>query len=500
MKVLSAEQIHQWDAFTISNEPINSIDLMERAARKCTEWIEKKYINKKIKIFCGKGNNGGDGLAIARQLTEQDLFANVYILEFGAAGTDDFQANLSRLHSLPVPIHFIQHADFFPLIDKTDIIIDTLYGSGLNRPLEGLSNQLVQHINHSGAVIVSVDLPSGMFADKPTDKESVIKANHTLTFQTLKMCFLFPENEEFFGEVLVLDIGLHPGFLETASSVYELTDGQFISHIYKPRKQFSHKGTYGHAGIIAGEKGKMGAAILCSKACLHSGAGLVSAFVPSEQFAILQTAVPEVMVQSQEEIDTLEWAKYTTIGIGPGIGTSEDSARLIQEVLAHYNKPMVIDADGLNILSANEELLSELPPGSILSPHPKEFERLFGHSNNHIERIQTARLQAQKLFVYIIVKGHYSFVACPDGEVYFNTTGNAGMATGGSGDVLTGILTGLLAQNYSSKETCLLGMYLHGLAGDIAAKLVSQEALSAGDLINYIGKAFLSIAQLEHFV
>ncbi|MCW3108183.1 MAG: NAD(P)H-hydrate dehydratase [Segetibacter sp.] len=495
MKILSAEQIRKWDEFTILNEPVSSIDLMERAAGQCSHWIEdKKFTNKKFRIFCGKGNNGGDGLAIARQLAEKGIFAEVYILEFGSLGTDDFQINLSRLHSFPVKIHFIQHPDFFPSIDKTDLVIDTLYGSGLNRPLEGLSGELVQHINDSSATIVSIDLPSGMFADKPTTDVNVIKADYTLTFQQLKFCFLFPENEGFFGDVHILDIGLHPGFLTTFTSIYELTDRELIKQTYKPRKQFSHKGTYGHALIIAGEKGKMGAAVLCTKGCLRAGAGLVTSVVPENQFQIIQTAVPEAMAMAREAIDSIDLAKYTTIGIGPGTGTKEDGARLLQHVLAHYNKPIVIDADGLNILAANEELLPELPPGSILSPHPKEFERLFGRIENHLERIHTARHQAQKLFVYIIVKGHYSFVACPDGEVYFNTTGNAGMATGGSGDVLTGILTALLAQGYSAKEACILGMFLHGLSADIAVKSISQEALIAADITEFLGKAFLSIS------
>jgi NAD(P)H-hydrate epimerase len=495
MKILSAEQIRKWDEFTILNEPISSTDLMERAAGKCTQWIEEKKLKfNNAKIFCGKGNNGGDGLVIARQLAEKDIPVDVYILEFGSLGTDDFQTNLSRLHSFAVNIHFIQHTDFFPSISNTDLVIDALYGAGLNRPLDGLSLDLVKYINHHSAVIVSIDLPSGMFADKPTVKNAVITADFTLTFQQLKFCFLFPENEPFFGNVQILDIGLHPGYVASGNSIYHLTDSGLIKQTYKPRKKFSHKGTFGHSLIIAGDRGKTGAAVLSTKGCLRAGAGLVTAMVPEEQFVVMQTAVPEAMALAQENIENIDLAKFTTIGIGPGIGTKENSARLIERVLANYNKPIVIDADGLNILAANEELLSDLPPGSILSPHPREFERLFGNSESHLERIQNARFQAQKLFVYIIVKGHYSFVACPDGEVYFNSTGNAGMATGGSGDVLTGILTALLGQGYSAKETCILGMYLHGLAADIAVTTISQEALIAGDIVEYLGQAFLAIS------
>lgn len=496
MKILSAEQIRKWDEFTILNEPVSSLDLMERAAAKCTAWIELKFKNKVFKIFCGKGNNGGDGLAIARQLSEKNAACDVYILESGSLGTDDFRANLNRLHSCPVQIHYIQKADFFPAIDKSDVVIDGLFGSGLNRPPEGLTAALVQHINASKATVISIDLPSGLFCDKATNTETVIQADYTLTFQILKLCFLFPENEHFFGDVHVLDIGLHPQYLSTVDSICQLSDMQLIKGIYKPRKKFSHKGTFGHALIVAGEKGKMGAGILCTRACLRAGAGLVTSMIPEKQFAILQTAVPEAMAMAHAKMEKLDWSKYTTIGIGPGIGTQKEGATLLHSVLSHFDKPIVIDADGLNLLSVNQELLSDLPPGSILSPHPKEFERLFGKTASHPEKMQLARAHAQKFFIYIIIKGHNSMLACPDGKVYFNTTGNPGMATGGSGDVLTGILTSLLAQGYSSKEACLMGMFIHGLAADIAVKTLSKEALIAGDIIEYLGKAFLSIASL----
>ncbi len=494
MKILSAEQIRKWDEFTILNEPVSSLDLMERAAATCTAWIEEKFKDKVFKIFCGKGNNGGDGLAIARKLAEKNILCDVYIIESGSSGTDDFQANLNRLHSCPVQIHFIQHPDFFPEIDKKNVVIDALFGSGLNRPLQGLAASLVEHINLAHATVIAIDLPGGMFSDKATNTEAVIIAQHTLTFQTLKLCFLFPENERFFGNLHILDIGLHPGYSTTINSFYNYVDTGIIKKIYRPRKDFSHKGTYGHALIIAGEKGKMGAAVMCTKACLRAGAGLVSAMIPEDEFTIIQTAVPEAMAIAHDDLEILEWTKYTTIGIGPGIGTEKEGATLLQDVLSHFNNAIVIDADALNILSVNKELLGELPPGSILSPHPKEFERLFGETANQPEKIQVARSHAQKFFIYIILKGHNSVLACPDGEIYFNSTGNPGMATGGSGDVLTGILTGLLAQGYSSKETCLMGMFLHGLAADIGVQTISQEAMIAGDIIESLGQAFLFVS------
>ncbi len=494
MKILSAEQIRQWDQYTITHEPVTSLDLMERAATQCTDWItEHDLIQSPIKIFCGKGNNGGDGLAIARQLAEKEIITEVYILETGTSGTGDFQANLSRLNSWPVQKHFLQNADSFPPIEPDEIVIDTLFGSGLNRPSEGLAAALVEHINKSNATVISIDLPAGMFSDRSTIPHPIIKATHTLTFQTLKLCFLFPENEEYFGEVHLLNIGLSSQYISTVNASYELTDAELIARIYKPRKKFSHKGTYGHTLIVAGDKGKMGAALLCARACLRSGSGLVTGLVPKSEFAIIQTAAPEAMAAGQEDIQSLDWSKYSSVGLGPGLGTGENAASVVQQVISNFNKPIVIDADALNIISQDESLLHKVPAGSILTPHPKEFERLFGKTQTNFERLETAKKHAHELNVFIIVKGVYSMLTCPDGKFFFNSTGNPGMATGGSGDVLTGMLSGLLSQGYSPEHACILGMYLHGLAGDFASYSLSQEALIAGDIIDYLGKAWLSI-------
>ena len=494
MKILSASQIRQWDEYTILHEPISSLDLMERAAAKCTDWLLLKFDKvAAVKIFCGKGNNGGDGLAIARQLAVKGISVDVYIIELGSIGSGDFQSNLTRLHNHSARVHFIQEKSFLPILSNKDLLVDAMIGTGLKKPIEGLYAETVDHINKSGAAVVAIDLPTGMFADKQSATGQVIKATYTLTFQTLKFSFLFPENEEYTGNVEVLNIGLSRSYIPTVHTIFQLTGKELIGQIYRPRKQFSHKGTYGHALIVAGQHGKMGAAVLCSRACLRSGVGLVTTVIPQKQFSILQTAVPEAMSVSQNEISSADWAKYSAIGIGPGFGTSLEGMQMLETILAHFSNPIVVDADALNILSANKALLNELPPGSILTPHPKEFERLFGKSENHLERIQTARYYSQKLFVYIILKGHYSTLACPDGEVYFNSTGNAGMATGGMGDVLTGIVTGLLAQRYAPKEACIVGMYLHGLSGDMAAIENSEEALTAGDVVNYLGKAFLQV-------
>lgn len=505
MKIFSAAQIKKWDEFTIQHEPINSIDLMERAATACYRWlIENNFAEKQYRIFCGKGNNGGDGLAIARLLIQNNCPVTVYILEFGNIGSTDFQTNLERLYQFTTDIHFIQSADFFPEIKKDDLVIDAIFGSGLNKPLEGISAALVDHINTSGATVISIDLPTGLYADKSSKENIVIKATHTLSFQNYKLAFLLPENDMFCGNVHLLNIGLHKAFEKTEAAGFELIDIELIKTIYKPRSKFAHKGTYGHAALLCGSAGMMGAAVLSSLACLRSGAGKLTAYIPKCGYDILQTTVPEAMSFTAGEDHLLTAAgigKYTSVGIGPGIGMYASHKNLITEIFEKVKSPMVIDADALNTIAENKELLKSIPPSSILTPHPKEFKRLFGESTNaclpdrqDFERLELCKQNSAAHNIYIVLKGHNSLISTPDGKQFFNSTGNAGMATGGSGDVLTGIITGLLAQGYSALDASLLGVYLHGLAGDHAAAGYAEEAMIAGDIVSCLGDAFKEIS------
>jgi NAD(P)H-hydrate epimerase len=501
MKILNAEQIRAWDQYTMEHEPIVSIDLMERAATKCFEWLENNsWFVHSFSVFCGKGNNGGDGLAIARMLAERGCTVSVNILEFGHKGTEDFQANLARLHQIPsVTIQFIQDETNFHLVSTDTVIIDALFGSGLTRPLEGITAKLVDHINNSGCTVIAIDIPSGMSVDRSSKGNTIVKADHTLSFQCYKPVFLIAENAAFLGEVVILDLGLKPEFLSSIDTRFELTDNAIISSIYKPRNRFTHKGNFGHAMIIAGSYGKMGAAVLSAKACLRSGVGLLTCFIPKCGYDILQTAVSEAMLMTDTNSSIItkvddHISGYDSIGIGPGLGTASETRTAIKELLSVYKKPLVIDADGLNGLSM-EKSLPTLPSNSILTPHPKEFERLFGECKDDFERIEKAVANAKLLNCLIVLKGHHTFIATPGGKGYFNNTGNAGMATAGSGDVLTGILTGLLAQGYSSEQAAILGVWLHGLAGDIAAKQFSQEAMIAGDIIDNIGNAYKQLEQ-----
>ena len=502
MEIFSAAQIRAWDEYTMQHEPIASIDLMERAAVSCLAWLERSgYIGRSFSIYCGKGNNGGDGLALARMLSELDCAVTVYIIEFGHIGTDDFQANLERLHRTPVEVRFVQGQEHFHPVPPGDVLIDAVLGSGLNRKLEGVTALLVEHLNKSGNEMIAIDIPSGLFVDRSSKGNTVIRADHTLSFQVYKPAFLMPENEPWVGEVQILDIGLHPGFLNETVTDTELVDSSIIGAIFKPRKSFANKGNFGHALLVAGSFGKIGAAVLSGRACLKTGAGLVTILTPGCGYSILQTTIPEAMILTDPDekrhtsLPEDGTAKYSVVGVGPGIGTDDQTVAFLRDLLAQYRKPMVVDADALNILGAHPDMMGLLPPYSILTPHPKEFERLFGPSVDDYARVDKAREEAKKHQVIIVLKGHYTFIAMPGGQGYFNSTGNAGMAKGGSGDSLTGMLTALLGQAYSPGEAAIFGVYLHGLAGDLAAADLSQESMLPSDLADHLGKAFRTIQQ-----
>ncbi|MBK7558682.1 MAG: NAD(P)H-hydrate epimerase [Chitinophagaceae bacterium] len=473
MKIFTAEQIKKWDAYTIAHEPIASINLMERAATACCKWlIGKNFGLFHYRLFFGKGNNRGDGLALARMLIKHNCAVTVYILEFGNIGTDDFQTNLARLHTCSTDIHFIQSADFFPSINDSDIVIDALFGTGLNKPLEGISKALVEHINQLNGTIISIDLPSGLYADKSSVNNPVIHAAITLSFQHYKLAFLLPENEVFFGDVHLLDIGLLNAFEKNEPAVSEMIEHAFIRAAYKPRSKFAHKGTFGHAALLCGSYGMIGAAVLASKACLRSGVGKLTVFIPKCGYTVLQTTAPEAMCMVAGEdylISAPGIEKCNAVGIGPGIGIHATHKELLLEVFKNST-------------------------GQWLLTHPGEFERLFGASANDFERLELARKKALERNLYILLKGHYSFISTPGGIIYFNSTGNSGMATGGSGDVLTGIITGLLAQGYTPLGAAQLGVYIHGLAGDHAVNKYGSEAMIAGDIINNVGNAFKDIS------
>ncbi|MFN5334660.1 MAG: NAD(P)H-hydrate dehydratase [Bacteroidota bacterium] len=499
MNIYNSDQIKAWDTFTIEHEPIASIDLMERAAMACTEWIiHSPYVNKSFHIFCGKGNNGGDGLAIARLLIQLNKEVDVYILEHGAPGTPEFQTNLHLLHNTTHRIHFLQSADVFPSVKHEDIIIDALFGIGLSRPVEGLAADLIHQINKTGNTIIAIDLPSGMYADRSSVDVPKIMASETLSFQAWKPSLIMEENASFTGNIHLLNIGLHPAFENGQKTAWNMLTGEEVRKLMIPRKSFSHKGDYGHALLLAGSKGKTGAALLAAEACLRSGAGLLTVHLPSCGYEMMQTALPEAMVSTDVEEDIFSMTPndlsiFKTIGIGPGLGKETTTAEAMMSVLKHYRNPMVIDADALNIIAQYGVKHVSIPPGSILTPHPGEFVRLFGASSNHFERVALALQKAAELQSVIILKTKFTLIACPDGSAFFNPTGNPGMAKGGSGDVLTGILTGLLARGYDSVDAAKIGVYIHGYAGDLAVADMGMESVLARDLISRLAPAFVEI-------
>jgi len=492
MKILNAEQTRLADAYTIENEPIMSIDLMERASEMCVRHLLKICGNKnRFVIFAGTGNNGGDGLAIARLLSKMGNQLSVYMVLFTNKLSVDCVMNKERLlNETSVFYSEIENIDNFPdSISDNDVIIDAIFGYGLSRPVEGLAKLVITKINELPNCVISVDCPSGLFTEENNPANQIIvKANHTLTFQTPFLAFLFPENASYTGELHVLDIKLHPGFLNEVPSNYYFIQNDMIKSLIVRREKFDHKGSFGHALIVAGSKYKAGAALLAAKACSVSGAGLVTAHIPDNLGLAFNISCPEVMLVTDSHSDYMTHVnipeKINAIGIGPGIGFNEETVAAVEQLISESKYPMVVDADALTILSMHPEWIQKLPENSILTPHPGEFDRLFGKSvnNYHRNKLQISISVTYKL--YVILKGAYTALSCPDGCCYFNSTGNPGMANGGSGDVLTGILTGLLAQKYSPLNACLIGVYLHGLAADIALKNNSGYSIVASDIIS----------------
>ncbi|WP_295712071.1 NAD(P)H-hydrate dehydratase [Mucilaginibacter sp.] len=471
LPLLISEQIRKADAFTIANEPITSVNLMERASKAFVGWFINHFPDRALSIsfYCGTGNNGGDGLAIARLLNEHHYKCiKVVIARFSDKQSNDFTINLGRLIQTDIPITEIDAGGGIP-DENSAIIIDALLGTGLNKPLAGDYERLVKHINTLNSTIVAVDVPTGFFSEGEVDPDAtVIKADLVITFQQPRINFLLPESALHINCWEVVNIGLSEKFVRDLNSSYQFVEEKDIRIILKPRHRFSNKGTYGHALIIAGQAKTMGAALLCASASAHAGAGLTTACVPDSGLVALNSYLPEIMaiVRNEDEPPEIEWDKFNVIAVGPGLGKGADAVDLLSAIIKNYKKPLVIDADALNLLAADNKLLKAIPAGSILTPHMKEFDRLFGEHKSWWKRLQTGIEQAKSLNIYIVLKNDYTIIITPDGKCYFNPTGNAAMASGGMGDVLTGVIAAMLAQKYSPLEACLIGTYVHGKAGD----------------------------------
>jgi NAD(P)H-hydrate epimerase len=504
MKIFEAASVRQIDAYTIAHEPVASIDLMERAAVQLTGWYVDHYqIDRKVILFAGPGNNGGDALAMARLLAERQYKVECYLLDAGKLA-DDCAQNRERLIRQKLALFMeVRSGDKLPPIGKQDVVVDGIFGSGLTRKVSGLPGHVIRYINENAATVIAIDIPSGLFGEDNAENDPglVIRARTTLTFQYPFLSFFFDLNEPFVGSWRVQDIRLHPQAIRDTATPYETIEAGMVRSLLPARGRFAHKGTFGHGLVISGSYGMMGAALLAGESCLRSGAGLVTVHIPRYGYGIIQTGFPEALV-SLDQSDILfseppELAPFSAIGIGPGIGLKQNTGKGLKMVLERSRVPMVIDADGLNILSLHPEWLSLLAPDTILTPHPREFDRLAGESADSYARHLKQREFASKYKVIVVLKGAYTGIASPEGHYWFNTTGNPGMATGGSGDVLTGLLTGLLAQGMRPLDAALAGVYLHGLAGDLAARRKGQEALIAGDMIRELGAAFNTVREPE---
>lgn len=500
--ILDTKQVREGDKYTVENEPISSIDLMERAARYCSKLIidNETFTDKKFYIVCGSGNNGGDGVAMARILYASRRIVEVFLPE----NHDNFSNDLTEnINSLPKDIKVGTHSDFLNTdIPDDAIIIDALLGSGLSRPIgDGTIADVICKINSLDNIVISIDIPSGLFADKPMDYKNahIVKADYTFTIAFPKLVFFIPETEDYIGSFSIVDINIHKDYVNSVTTPYNLVEFDDLKKLYKHRKRFSHKGTFGHCLCIGGSIGMTGALLLMSKAALKSGAGLVSALVNDTTLPIVQTALPEVICLNTHDSNFFEVGdsnlqKYQSVAIGPGFGTDKDKKEILSYCLSNVECPMVIDADAINILSCNREMLNKLPENSILTPHFKEFQRLVDVDiTDSFMRINLIRDFCINHKVYMILKGAYSIVCTPQGDCYYNPTGNPGMATGGSGDVLTGVIAGLLAQGYNQRDACILATYLHGRAGDISALQNGYEAIIASDIIENLGNAFMEI-------
>ncbi|MFT6855247.1 MAG: hydroxyethylthiazole kinase-like uncharacterized protein yjeF [Cyclobacteriaceae bacterium] len=495
--ILTAQQIKEVDQYTIENEPISSIDLMERASGAFVTCFKEKYNNKsvgEIFIIAGTGNNGGDALAIARLLVQDSYRVKACIVGETPKGSADFKINFKRLKGV-CELRILKSVSDIPSLADKDVIIDGIFGSGLAREVVGIHREVIEKINNFDGDKISIDIASGLSTDALDIPKVAVEPNLTITFQIPKWPFLQPSYAKWVGELAVVDIGLDSAYISTKAAGYFLNEKSDFKRISRP--VFSHKGSAGSVLLVAGSKGKMGAAVLAARAVLRSGAGLLFSHVPTCGLEIMQCSVPESIVLEEEheevvsEIEIPE--KINVIAIGPGLGKNPTTRKALYALLENVDKPIVIDADAINFIAAHKDLLALIPKGSVLTPHPGEFERLVGSWATENEKLEKLKLFCRTHQVFMVLKGAFSAICNPNGLVVFNTTGNAGMATAGSGDVLTGVITGIIAQGYLPEYSLMLGVYIHGLAGDLAKNKLGRTGLIASDIVDHLPEAFKSL-------
>jgi hydroxyethylthiazole kinase-like uncharacterized protein yjeF len=500
MKLFSKEQIYEGDRLSTERQNISSTDLMERAGTQIFNWIHMRMQGAQVPVhvFCGIGNNGGDGLVLARHLITHGYNVVTYIVNYSDKRSKDFLINYDRIKNVTKDWpKMMTNAKDFPQIQKDDIIVDAVFGIGLNRSPDEWVQELFQKFKASSAFTLSIDIPSGLYTDKAIEAENgVVYANYTLSFQSPKLVFFLPETAKYTIQWEVLDIGIDRDYLIQTKTEAELISKFEVLPLYKPRDKFAHKGDFGHALIIGGSYGKIGAVNLASRAALSSGAGLVTAFIPKCGYDSLQASIPEVMVVTDDDDKLISNINFdiqpNVIGVGIGIGTNKKTADTFETFLKNNTKPLVIDADGLNLLSQKKSLLKLLPSLTVLTPHPKELERLVGKWTDDFDKLKKVKLISLKHDLIIVIKGANTISVYKD-KLYVNTTGNPGMATAGSGDVLTGVITGLIAQGYEPLSATLFGVYLHGKSADISLEDYGYQSLIASHIIETLGEAYIDL-------
>lgn len=485
LRIYKSATLKKWDQFTIHTEPVSSINLMERAATACAKQIIGRSVFESAIVFCGIGNNGGDGLVIARLLHERNINVRVCIVDYSKNKSDEFKLNLERLPKEIEKITLTEKNFSFKITE--DLVIDAIFGSGLHTEPSGWIADVIDRINKSKKRIVAVDLPSGLFCDdnRSNSLKHVIIASQTITFQSPKLSFLFGEYAKFTGDLHIADIGLSENFKEPETAIFFTRKDLVLQN----RNLFSHKGNHGYLLVIAGSEHYGGAAILTSKAALRTGCGYVAVHSHPDTKSALLSSIPECILINQ--IASSIPAKTTAIAIGPGLGTDITAMKLL-EIALRSKKPLVIDADAINLLAENKKLLSKLPEDSILTPHPGELQRLIGTFKSPEETLEKQIRFSKKYKVYLVQKGAYSKITCPDGTVIINSSGNPGMASAGMGDVLTGMIGSLLAQGYKTKEAVSYGVFLHGYAADLVKRKHGERGMIASDVINEIPMALNS--------
>ena len=499
MKILSKEQLYKADQETLVAEKIPSEALMERAATMVFNWLHKRLQGAPVNlhIFCGIGNNGGDGLVVARHLMEHGYHIQVYIVKYSDHRSEDFLINLKRLKDRKIWPEYLDQGSPLPEISASDLVVDAVFGIGLNRRPDAWVGTLFEHLNDSGAFILGIDVASGLYLDRiPDIDQPVLRADHLLTFGSPKLVFFLPQTGRHVKGWEVLDIGLDKAFMEQVEASYELLLPEILVPLYRPRTKYSHKGTYGHALILGGSHGKIGAVGLAAQAALRTGAGLVTACVPKCGYVPLQAQIPEAMVWTtpgeDQHTSFPEKREGYVIGCGMGLGTSEQTQKAFLSWLSAQKAPLLLDADALNILSLHPDALGTVPKGSVLTPHPGELKRLIGPWRDDFDKLQKARELVRKLQCVLLIKGAHTLILSRE-KTYVNSSGNPGMATAGSGDVLSGMITGLMAQGYPPQEAAILGVFLHGRAGDLMAVDTGFEALTASGILEGISGAFMEL-------